>query len=109
VEGRERKGRRGGGQGGEWGKELWRTTFECLPPRLKRTHYIRSGSSVNSNREAACFIAKLGGTKFMQEFAKSWVRTKREVFVYSYYTIMASAHYLLHGSWRRRNGRPCIQ
>jgi hypothetical protein len=30
--GREERG--GGGPGGEWGKELWRTTFECLPPRL---------------------------------------------------------------------------
>jgi hypothetical protein len=31
------------------------------------------GSPVNSNREAACFMAKLGGgeTKFMQKFAKS--------------------------------------
>jgi hypothetical protein len=33
--GREGRGGEGwGGQGGEWGKELWRTTFECLPPRL---------------------------------------------------------------------------
>jgi hypothetical protein len=31
-------------------------------------------------------------------------RTKREVFVKSYYTIMASAQYLLHGSWG--DGRP---
>jgi hypothetical protein len=30
------KGGRGGGEGkaGDGGKELWRTTFECLPPRL---------------------------------------------------------------------------
>jgi hypothetical protein len=41
---REEKGRGGrkrggqgvceGGQSREWGKELWRTTFECLPPHL---------------------------------------------------------------------------
>jgi hypothetical protein len=36
----------------------------------------------------------------MQKFVKSGGRTKLEVFVYSYYTIMASAQYLLHGSWR---------
>jgi hypothetical protein len=33
---------------------------------------LNQGRPVNSNREAACFIAKLGGgTKFMQKFAKS--------------------------------------
>jgi hypothetical protein len=32
--GKDREERGWGGQGGEWGKELWRTTFECLPPRL---------------------------------------------------------------------------
>jgi hypothetical protein len=51
---------------------------------------IAQGRPVNSNREAACFIAKLGGTKFMQKFAKKGGRTLREVFVLSYYTIMAS-------------------
>jgi hypothetical protein len=48
------------------------------------------GRPVNSNRETACFIAKLGGAKFMQKFAKSGGRTLREVFKLSYYTIMAS-------------------
>jgi hypothetical protein len=33
-EGRKGEERGGEGQGGEWGKELWRSTFECLPPRL---------------------------------------------------------------------------
>jgi hypothetical protein len=33
--------------------------------------FYAQGRPVNSNREAACFIAKLGGTKFMQKFAKS--------------------------------------
>jgi hypothetical protein len=39
------------------------------------------GRPVNSNREAACFIAKLGGNEIHAEIAKSGGRTLCEVFV----------------------------
>jgi hypothetical protein len=69
------------------------------------------GRPVNRNRvKQPASLPNKGGTKFMQKFAKSGGRTKREVFIYSYvlHIIMASAQYLLHGSWGGGGGRPSI-
>jgi hypothetical protein len=69
---------------------------------------LLQGRPVNSNREAACFIAKLGGNEIHAEICEKWAgRTKREVSVYVivlhfYSTSAASASWFL-GGWTPLN------